>query len=215
MDGNEKKRDNTQPTEKIQPISVGELLRMEGNTPVEHPSFRSSFLEKLEVRRQELEDALRGLNVSEDAYRGMLSSDDFIELLDHAEREMSNQIRYSLLERKKEELVKIQQLLSSVLNNEEFGICEDCGRRIPEERLLIVPEATRCVRCQSETEKRNSRKRLLERSRSSNRNKTRLEPEHDEESNAHKISFKIEREHLSLTDMEEAVLEYDQNSNDP
>jgi hypothetical protein len=97
MAGNKKKRDKTKATEKIQPISIGELLRMEGNTPVGHPSFRLSFLEKLEIRRQELEDALRGLTVSEDAYRGMVSSDDFIELLDRAEREMSTQIRHSLL----------------------------------------------------------------------------------------------------------------------
>ncbi|MHB8587512.1 MAG: TraR/DksA family transcriptional regulator [Candidatus Dormibacteraceae bacterium] len=29
-----------------------------------------------------------------------------------------------------------------------YGLCEDCGVRIPEERLEVWPEATRCVRCQ-------------------------------------------------------------------
>jgi hypothetical protein len=104
--------------------------------------------------------------------------------------------------------------LNSILNNEEFGICEDCGGRIPEARLLIVPESTRCVRCQSKTEKRNSRKRLLERSRASSGHVTRLEQEDDRESNASKIPFKFERESSSFMDMEEAALEDDTNSND-
>jgi phage/conjugal plasmid C-4 type zinc finger TraR family protein len=33
-----------------------------------------------------------------------------------------------------------------------YGYCEDCGRRIPEERLRFRPEATRCVECQSRLE---------------------------------------------------------------
>lgn len=28
------------------------------------------------------------------------------------------------------------------------NICEDCGDRIPKARLLAVPDATRCIRCQ-------------------------------------------------------------------
>jgi hypothetical protein len=63
-------------------------------------------------------------------------------------------------------------------------------------------------------EKRNSRKRLLERSRASNGHITRLEQEDEGESNAHTIPFKTERESLSFMDIEEGVLEDDQNSND-
>src|SRR5256885_10750126 len=33
-----------------------------------------------------------------------------------------------------------------------YGYCEDCGRRIPEERMRFRPEATRCVDCQSRLE---------------------------------------------------------------
>lgn len=33
-----------------------------------------------------------------------------------------------------------------------YGYCEDCGRRIPEERLRFRPEATRCIDCQSRLE---------------------------------------------------------------
>lgn len=30
-----------------------------------------------------------------------------------------------------------------------YGICEDCGRKIGEERLAALPDATRCVSCQA------------------------------------------------------------------
>lgn len=36
-----------------------------------------------------------------------------------------------------------------------YGICADCGGRIPEARLQAKPEATCCVKCQSERERRS------------------------------------------------------------
>jgi len=33
-----------------------------------------------------------------------------------------------------------------------YGICENCGRPIGEERMAAVPTATRCVACQSDWE---------------------------------------------------------------
>jgi DnaK suppressor protein len=33
-----------------------------------------------------------------------------------------------------------------------YGVCEDCGRKIGDERLAALPDATRCVACQGEWE---------------------------------------------------------------
>jgi DnaK suppressor protein len=38
-----------------------------------------------------------------------------------------------------------------------YGICEDCSRQIAKERLEALPDATRCVRCQSLWEQTNPR----------------------------------------------------------
>ncbi len=38
-----------------------------------------------------------------------------------------------------------------------YGICEGCGRRIPEARLEYQPAATRCVECQSHRDRLNGR----------------------------------------------------------
>lgn len=35
-----------------------------------------------------------------------------------------------------------------------YGLCEDCGARIPNERLEVWPEATRCVDCQRSSDLR-------------------------------------------------------------
>jgi DnaK suppressor protein len=36
-----------------------------------------------------------------------------------------------------------------------YGICEDCGRQIGDERLEALPDSTRCVACQAEWETGN------------------------------------------------------------
>ena len=37
-----------------------------------------------------------------------------------------------------------------------YGICADCEKKIPEARLQVKPEATRCVACQTEYEWRSA-----------------------------------------------------------
>jgi phage/conjugal plasmid C-4 type zinc finger TraR family protein len=36
-----------------------------------------------------------------------------------------------------------------------YGICEDCGKQIGDERLEALPDATRCITCQAEWEAGN------------------------------------------------------------
>jgi RNA polymerase-binding transcription factor DksA len=35
----------------------------------------------------------------------------------------------------------------------KYGICEDCGKMIDTDRLMIYPEATLCVKCETKREK--------------------------------------------------------------
>jgi hypothetical protein len=43
------------------------------------------------------------------------------------------------------------------LHEGAYGICEGCGRRIPEARLKYQPAATRCVECQAHWDRLNGR----------------------------------------------------------
>jgi DnaK suppressor protein len=124
-------------------------------TPWKNEDFSSKFLSELMSKKEEIEKAFSNLMERQKEYQNLQSSDNFIEEGDNAEREISLQKHYSILERKTRELQKIDILIRKVLNDQQFGICEECGKQIPVERLLIVPDAIRCVPCQRESEKFN------------------------------------------------------------
>jgi DnaK suppressor protein len=67
--------------------------------------------------------------------------------------------------RRAQEQASSQALLGILADNEDqieralarlldgcYGICEDCGERIADERLRFRPESTRCVHCQARYE---------------------------------------------------------------
>lgn len=119
--------------------------------------FRKAFMKSLELKKQELQQTLERLMKSRKEYEGQLTAGDFIDEVDDAQREISAYSQFSLIERKNRELQKIEYLLNRVAEEQDFGLCEECGTRIPKERLLLVPEATLCVACQRELEKMDSR----------------------------------------------------------
>ena len=171
--------------------------------------FRATFLKNLLLKKEEVEDALNRLMEGQREYKSLTSEDDIIEELDHAEREISVQKHYSLLERKNRELEKIEYLIQRIEEeNEEFGRCEECGRRIPVKRLLIVPDATRCVPYQREMEKFDSRRSLAERSYTPAGVKKDLNwDDKDDVFDQGELVIKPDIEHLSFVDLDETELD--------
>lgn len=49
--------------------------------------------------------------------------------------------------RKAEKKLKGIKTALENINEKDFGLCKRCGREIPFQRLLIMPESTRCVIC--------------------------------------------------------------------
>jgi RNA polymerase-binding transcription factor DksA len=133
-------------------VKVGGVYEPAGNE-----DFQARFLKNLMAKREEVEQTITRLIESQRAYGNLFSGDGLIEDLDHADREISAQTFCKLIERKGRELDKIDLLIRRIMHDEEFGLCEECGERIPEERLFIVPEATLCVPCLREIEKIESR----------------------------------------------------------
>jgi DnaK suppressor protein len=56
------------------------------------------------------------------------------------------------IDRDADELRRIDTALLR-LSDGSYGLCEDCGQRIPEARLEAEPTALRCIRCQELYEK--------------------------------------------------------------
>ena len=133
--------------------------------------FRSRSFDNLMAKRREVEEGLVRLTESRKKYEDLRSVDPLIEDVDQAEREISAHRHYTILERKHQELKKIDLLIRRLIEDDGFGICEECGRQIPEERLLVVPEAACCVPCQKELEKWNMKGGITETPHPSSRSK--------------------------------------------
>ena len=125
--------------------------------PKKQDDFKTTIMKALELKKKELLQTLARLMKSRSEYDGQLTAGDFIEEVDGAQREISAHSQFSLIERKNKELQKIDYLLNRAAEEQGFGLCEECGMRIPKERLLLVPEATLCVTCQRELEKMDFR----------------------------------------------------------
>lgn len=110
------------------------------------------FLERLNIKKRELEDLVTRLIQNRKEYHDQLAGEPGADESDNAQREISAFSDYSFIDKKNKELKKIEHLIQKITRNEDFGICEECGEPIPIERLLIVPESDMCVNCQSEME---------------------------------------------------------------
>tara|TARA_Y100000994_G_C15316912_1_gene286305 strand:+ start:152 stop:481 length:330 start_codon:yes stop_codon:yes gene_type:complete len=49
--------------------------------------------------------------------------------------------------RKSEEKLKKLKIVEKTISNKDFGLCIRCKTQIPIERLMIIPESTKCVNC--------------------------------------------------------------------
>jgi DnaK suppressor protein len=144
----------------IMAMRATEILTREIEGATGRSGFHEIFMERLMLKKEEIEKAINGLINGRKELKGLFSADEITEEMDRAEVEVATQVHYSLLEKKTKQLENIEILIRRVLKEEEFGLCDECGARIPEERLLIIPEATRCVPCQKEIERFESGIRL-------------------------------------------------------
>jgi len=79
--------------------------------------------------------------------RAMDSGDvSFIDLL--------QSIDVKLVDIRQEELIQMDEA-ERKLNEGTYGICEECGKDISEERLAAMPYAVRCIECEEHLERSN------------------------------------------------------------
>jgi DnaK suppressor protein len=69
--------------------------------------------------------------------------------IDLATGEISRELAAKISMRQHRQLKEIEDALER-LKYGEYGVCEDCGEPIPEQRLRLFPAARLCVRCQEE-----------------------------------------------------------------
>ena len=109
--------------------------------------FRNLLLQKTEDLRKEAERAVNGMTGEKDT---------FPDPTDRAALETNRNFQLRIKDRERKLINKIEECLRKI-DQGTFGICEECGEDISEERLLVRPFTSQCVLCKTEMEEREKR----------------------------------------------------------
>jgi DnaK suppressor protein len=105
--------------------------------------FRKLLTERLEVLLGESGGMVNGMREGEDR-----SGD----LADEATVESDQSLLLRVHERERYLVVKIHEALDRIENG-TYGLCEECGEKISEKRLMARPVTTLCMGCKSSQER--------------------------------------------------------------
>ncbi len=83
-------------------------------------------------------------------------TDDIGDNVDHANEERYRELYQLLCERDQRKLEEIKQALERI-ENETYGVCEECGNNIRKARLTALPFTRMCIECKSEEERTSGR----------------------------------------------------------
>ena len=80
------------------------------------------------------------------------SPPDIGDILDAVSEERARELDLLLTDREKQKLKQIDDALDRIEEN-LYGLCEECGVKIPKARLKVVPFAKYCVECKEVIER--------------------------------------------------------------
>jgi DnaK suppressor protein len=107
-------------------------------------NFLKAQLDKLQKRKKEIE--------KEDPFQDTARVTDNAAPDTEAEEQFGH-ARTSALKREIDRKIIQTRKALTMIKVGRYGICEDCGEMIDTDRLMIYPEATRCVKCERKREK--------------------------------------------------------------
>jgi len=94
--------------------------------------------------------------VQEIARRSKVSTEsgaqDIGDILDSVSEERTRELDMILTDREKRKLAQIDDAIERIDEN-SYGLCEDCGVKIPKARLKVLLFAKYCIECQEKTER--------------------------------------------------------------
>ena len=114
----------------------------------------------LKMKEETLQEINRTVKNTSEKPEGEPSGD----IYDQASNERDRELGLLLSDREREKLHSIEEALLRI-EEEEYGICEECEDEIPVGRLKVLPFARYCVRCKSDIEKMQAQTRRAEEER--------------------------------------------------
>jgi len=114
--------------------------------------------EKITFFKKYLEEWMQGLlSEANTTVSNMTdSTGDFPDPTDRASHESDRNFELRIRDRERKLILKIREALGRIEEG-TFGICEECGDEISEERLKARPVTTLCINCKEEAEERERR----------------------------------------------------------
>jgi len=77
---------------------------------------------------------------------------DIGDILDLVSEERTRELDLILTDREKRKLAQINDALERI-EDDTYGLCEECGVKIPKARLKVLPFARYCIECQEKNER--------------------------------------------------------------
>ena len=114
--------------------------------------------ERLAYFRELLNERLQTLlNEVEKTVTGMTIENTFPDPTDRANLETDRNFELRIRDRERKLILKIKEALARIEEG-TFGICEECGAEISEERLKVRPVTTLCIDCKTKAEAEENKK---------------------------------------------------------
>lgn len=110
--------------------------------PIRH--FLSQEEKRLEKRREEL--------VKADPFEDVRRLSDNAAADTDAAEQFGHERASAMREQIERKLIQVRKALTYIKIG-KYGICEKCGKMIDTDRLMVMPEATVCIKCEKKKEK--------------------------------------------------------------
>ena len=110
--------------------------------------FHELLTERLKVLLSEAEKTVNGMTNDKDT---------FPDPTDRANLETDRNFLLRIRDRERKLILKIKDALARI-DDGTFGICEECGEEISEERLKARPVTTLCIDCKTKSEEEEKKK---------------------------------------------------------
>tara|TARA_B110000444_G_scaffold246468_1_gene268043 strand:+ start:551 stop:946 length:396 start_codon:yes stop_codon:yes gene_type:complete len=109
--------------------------------------FRTSIQKKIKDINSEMDELKDGMGQSSKG-NGSLSQDSVysVHMADAGTDSYEMEKGYQLMNRETNYLQHLDLAIERI-DNGDFGVCKICNQLIPEERMMEVPNATKCVSC--------------------------------------------------------------------
>ena len=111
--------------------------------------MEETFNAEMERRLLELrKEILESIAAEDEDFRAMINAMGIKDLGDVASDDITSKKMEALNLHAANRLKSVEAALTR-LKNDRYGVCLQCGKKIPEERLRAIPYAVLCVECKS------------------------------------------------------------------